>query len=346
MQRIQRKSSNIQSDVFLVIQFVLASLRCSRFIDNMEISSACRSVGAISESVRIHAISPVSSVMLLGLLGGLVAGRVAPACISSSTIDDPFPAIRNIFAPPSVLHFAILSLSIVIQSVTIERSLGSARFFSVILGNLIIISLMITKVFPTLCFPGHESLGPLLVSTSVLLHGRNFRIFTDGMKASVRTPSPIEPRWHCWVLLALYTVGMDRDTLSVYLISFLVGLLPYLGRVVKWFLKSLGSRDATPGLLLLAGTTVLPFTVTSLGDLPFNGPTILQHRPGLVADVVSLLVFHFLLLWPIVLFATGNALKSVTVSLVGVATVYCMQSPLMEIPGPGLVAMWISALMV
>lgn len=120
--------------------------------------------------------------MLLGLIGGLVAGRVAPGCISSSTIDDPLPAIRNIFAPSSVLHFGILSLILVIQSVTIERSLGSARFFSVILGNLIIISLLIAKVFPTLCFPGHESLGPLLVSTSVLLHGRNFRIFTDGMR--------------------------------------------------------------------------------------------------------------------------------------------------------------------
>ena len=325
---------------------MLERIRCRRFINQMSISSAFRSFGAISESVRIHALSPVSSVMLLGLLGGFVAGRVASACISPSTIDDPLPAIRNIFAPPSVLHLGILSLVILIQSVTIERSLGSARFFSVILGNLIVISLVITKVFPTLCFPGQESLGPLLVSTSVLLHGRNFRIFTDGMKASVRTPFPIEPRWHCWVLLALYTVGMDRDTLSVYLISFLVGLLPYLGSVVKWFLKSLGSRYATSGLLLLAGQTVLPFTLSSFRDLPFNGPTILQHRPALVVDAASLLAFHFLLLWPLAIFASGNALQSVTVSLVMIASVYCMQSSLMEIPGPGLVAMWISALMV
>lgn len=296
---------------------------------------------ALVDSIRSNPAGPVCSSLILLIwasylyeLGfpGDSPFRVGAMCVSKHSVEDPVPFLRNLVTPDSFFRLVLLTAILSLQSVTLERQVGSVQLLGILLGNLLGLSVLFSVHFNQLCFPGTEALGPLLASLTAMLHGLNVRVFTEGLSARVRLPFAVEPRWHCWALLLLYTMTADIDTLLVYALAILIGGVPYISQLGQ-HLKRFPSSQLINFSILFASIYLLPFSVSSLRHIPFDGPTTFFHRAAIVRDRVSLAGIHCLLASPFFLLAQQRVRSLLLIPII-LAWVYCTQSPLFVFPGP------------
>ena len=266
-------------------------------------------------------------------------------CLSGEHMDTPGPALRSLLHLDSFYRQVLFSIILLILGSCVESRLGAAHFLSALMGNAIIIGVIARIAWPDICFPGNESLGPVLVSLCVLLHGNNPKIATDAYSRSLRTAFVVEPRWFAWFVMGMFTLfESSRDALYLYGIGLAAGALPWGSVAVKYVYDN----QTNPKILLkifraielLVSLAVLPFSVTSLDDLPFSGPTIMFDRNLVVADWFSLVCIHLLTISPIfLLLDSKQRVMPFVVVLSILAWIYCSQSPYFVYPGPGLLGL-------
>jgi hypothetical protein len=306
-----------------------------------------RSVRAMTLSVQAAGLQPVSHGLLALYWYNYFFGTSGsgPLCISSECLDRPMQSMWALLSLDSLYRLIIASLLILVMGASLESRIGSAPYFSVLAGNLVAVSVILGNLSPDVCFPGHESLGPVFASMAVLIHGRNPKISSDAYPPSLRTAFPLEYRWFLWVLLALFLLLESGPiSLGLYVAGLSVGCTPWLPAIFE----SLSSRfkvksdfySLVRAYILLVSVTMLPFSLSSWDAFPLNGPTILFHRNLIVVDWFSLFVTHFLMLSPFFLFLDINQRMMPLVAALCVLTwIYCAQSDVFVYPGPGLLGL-------
>ena len=270
-------------------------------------------------------------------------------CVSTEHVDAPIPAVMTLLSLDSLYRQVVFTMILLVLGSTLEARLGSAYFLSVILGNSILMSVMVKNIFPSVCFPGQESLVPVLTSLAVLLHGNNPKISTEAYGHSVRTTFAVEPRWFAWFLIGLFVLFENRrNVLLLYSIGMAVGTIPWISTILINVWETRNDRKRIlkifRALQLFVSVSVFPFTLSSIEDFPFTGPTIMFDRDLIVTDWFSLLSLHLLVLSPIfILLDNKQRVMPFVVILSILAWIYCTQSPYFVHPGPGLMGIGLVA---
>ena len=309
-----------------------------------------RSIAAAFEQRRVSPLQPVSAMLSVAVLirfcyASILAQGTHGSCVSAHALRDPLPLMLSFITPDSFMRMMGLLALLAINGIAIEQQIGSLRLGLILGASLIVLSAVFSQLLPTLCFPASESLGPILVISTLLIHANNSRVFSGALPASVRVPFDIELRWHAWVILIIYTMTTDLDTLRVYGVALVVGACPCISSIVSYVKAAMVSGSAKKWDLILAflvatSVAVLPFSVRSLSDLPFNGPTLLNNRGAVIRDPISLIACHLLIVSPIfILLDSSQRLKPMMVPIVFAMWVYCSQSPLFSNPGPALLVL-------
>jgi hypothetical protein len=302
-------------------------------------------LGIIS-AIRMSGFKKVSHSLLIALLTSSIMGYGVSrsSCFSEASADD-FKSVMQAFVPSgSFFRIGILCVMLLLQGAFLEPRLGSLSFLSALIGNLVVTSIVLVGGLSHPCFPGDESIGPVLACTAVLLHGHNPKIHTEALPSSQRLGFPIEPRWFMWACLALYTLFSDASVLMIYIVSVGLGAIPYIPSIVGWLISTMrssaGRRRVFRLLVLVCSLTFLPFSVVSWTVAPWQGPTIFHDRGVIAADWFSLVASHVLLWSPLFLLLDAKErILPVTIACSVIAWIYCSLSPAFVTPGPGLVGL-------
>jgi hypothetical protein len=309
------------------------------------------SISATLEWIRLNQVPPISLILIVLqvvryiqlIVGSTVLSEIS-VCVSERSLRDPLQVILGKFNQASLVNLLLNLALLVLEGFTLERAMGSIRYAAIIALIEGLLTLAFSWIFPGLCYPGAEGLGPLSAALAVIMHVRNVRIFTSGLSLRYRSLPPIEPRWYGWFLLSLMTMGADTDTLCVYAIALLVGSIiiapSALSGIKARFLNPVDRKALIVAVLCLLSYTVLPFTVSNWSDWPFNGPLLVRHLNAVVRDLVSLGSIHYFMLSPIFLvLSSDQRLLPYVAILIVLVWIYCTLSPMFELPGPGMIAL-------
>jgi hypothetical protein len=313
----------------------------------MSVKGACRATSALLESIKTTGFQPICHGLIAASWYARLQSRAVglPVCISAGHLEVPLRSFWDLVAADSLYRQVILSFMLLVVGAGLESRLGTLPFASIFLGYFVAISVFASIFLSGICFPDRESLGPIIASLAVLIHGHNPKVLTEAYPRTLRTAFPVEFRWFLWILIAFFTVLVaDTSTLGLYILGVGLGSVPWLPAIIQSLRSFFSTKDGifkfARACILLVSVAFFPFTVSDWGSSPFGGPTILFHRDIIVTDVVSLLALHLLVMSPLFMFLdTEQRVMPIVAVLCVLAWIYCAQSTVFVYPGPALVGL-------